>query len=148
MNYLNEITVLYERKSIELERNKIKCSQDVIGLLKEVYEKNKISYQEEVIVLYLKSSDKLIGYQKLCSGGLTSAVIDVRLIFSTALKTLATGIIISHNHPSGNINPSKTDELITKKIVEAGKLLDINVLDHIIVNPDFEYFSFADEGYL
>jgi DNA repair protein RadC len=148
VNYLNEITVLYERKSIELERNKIKCSQDVIGLLKEVYEKNKISYQEEVIVLYLKSSDKLIGYQKLCSGGLTSAVIDVRLIFSTALKTLATGIIISHNHPSGNINPSKTDELITKKIVEAGKLLDINVLDHIIVNPDFEYFSFADEGYL
>lgn len=148
MNYVNEITVLYERKSIELERNKIKCSQDVIGLLKEVYEKNKISYQEEVIVLYLKSSDKLIGYQKLCSGGLTSAVIDVRLIFSTALKTLATGIIISHNHPSGNINPSKTDELITKKIVEAGKLLDINVLDHIIVNPDFEYFSFADEGYL
>ena len=148
MNYVNEITVLYERKSIELERNKIKCSQDVIGLLKEVYEKNKISYQEEVIVLYLKSSDKLIGYQKLCSGGLTSAIIDVRLIFSTALKTLATGIIISHNHPSGNINPSKTDELITKKIVEAGKLLDINVLDHIIVNPDFEYFSFADEGYL
>ena len=148
MNYVNEITVLYERKSIELERNKVKCSQDVISLLKEVYEKNKISYQEEVIVLYLKSSDKLIGYQKLCSGGLTSAVIDVRLIFSTALKTLATGIIISHNHPSGNINPSKTDELITKKIVEAGKLLDINVLDHIIVNPDFEYFSFADEGYL
>ena len=148
MNYVNEITVLYERKSIELERNKIKCSQDVIGLLKEVYEKNKISYQEEVIVLYLKSSDKLIGYQKLCSGGLTSAIIDVRLIFSTALKTLATGIIISHNHPSGNINPSKIDELITKKIVEAGKLLDINVLDHIIVNPDFEYFSFADEGYL
>ncbi len=148
MNYVNEITVLYERKSIELERNKIKCSQDVIVLLKEVYEKNKISYQEEVIVLYLKSSDKLIGYQKLCSGGLTSAIIDVRLIFSTALKTFATGIIISHNHPSGNINPSKTDELITKKIVEAGKLLDINVLDHIIVNPDFEYFSFADEGYL
>ena len=148
MNYVNEITVLYERKSIELERNKIKCSQDVIGLLKEVYKKNKISCQEEVIVLYLKSSDKLIGYQKLCSGGLTSAVIDVRLIFSTALKTLATGIIISHNHPSGNINPSKTDELITKKIVEAGKLLDINVLDHIIVNPDFEYFSFDDEGYL
>ena len=148
MNYVNEITVLYERKSIELERNKIKCSKDVIVLLKEVYEKNKISYQEEVIVLYLKSSDKLIGYQKLCSGGLTSAIIDVRLIFSTALKTLATGIIISHNHPSGNINPSKTDELITKKIVEAGKLLDINVLDHIIDNPDFEYFSFADEGYL
>lgn len=148
MNYVNEITVLYERKSIELERNKIKCSQDVIDLLKEVYEKNKITYQEEVIVLYLKSSDKLIGYQKLCSGGLTSAIIDVRLIFSTALKTLATGIIISHNHPSGNVNPSKTDELITKKIVEAGKLLDINVLDHIIVNPDFEYFSFADEGYL
>lgn len=70
------------------------------------------------------------------------------MIYSTALKSLATGIIISHNHPSGNTRPSRTDELITQKLVETGKLFDINVLDHIIVNPDFEFFSFADEGYL
>ena len=148
MNFLNEITVLYERKTIELEKDKIKSSGDIISVLKEVYEKNKISYQEEVIILYLINSNKLLGYQKLCTGGLTSAIIDVRLIYSTALKSLATGIIISHNHPSGNTRPSRTDELITQKLVEAGKLFDINVLDHIIVNPDFEFFSFADEGYL
>ena len=146
MNFLNEITVLYERKTIELEKDKIKSSGDVISVLKEVYEKNKISYQEEVIILYLINSNKLLGYQKLCTGGLTSAIIDVRLIYSTALKSLATGIIISHNHPSGNTRPSLQDRNLTKQVKEAGKLLDIKLLDHLILTPDDQYISMADIG--
>ena len=146
MNFLNEITVLYERKTIELEKDKIKSSGDVISVLKEVYEKNKISYQEEVIILYLINSNKLLGYQKLCTGGLTSAIIDVRLIYSTALKSLATGIIISHNHPSGNTRPSLQDRNLTKQVKEAGKLLDIKLLDHLILTPDDQYVSLADTG--
>ena len=77
-------------------------------------------------------------------GGLTSAVADIRLLFGTALKILATGIVISHNHPSGNTRPSLQDRNLTKQVKEAGELLDIKLLDHIILTPENQYYSFAD----
>ena len=93
-------------------------------------------------------ANQLIGYFKLSSGGLTSTVVDTRIIFSVALKSLATNIIISHNHPSGNMLPSIQDDELTRRIVDAGKILDISLLDHIIVSPQFDYFSYADDGRL
>ena len=93
-------------------------------------------------------ANQLIGYFKLSSGGLTSTIVDTRIIFSVALKSLATNIIISHNHPSGNMVPSTQDDDLTRKINEAGKILDITLLDHVIVSPQFDYFSYADEGRL
>jgi DNA repair protein RadC len=96
--------------------------------------------------MYLNQANRVIGVQKLSIGGLTSAVADVRLLFGTALKILATGIVILHNHPSGNTRPSLQDRNITKQISEAGSLLDIKLLDHIIITPNDKYISMADNG--
>ena len=84
------------------------------------------------------------GYMKLSSGGINMTIIDVRMVFASALKCLASCIVISHNHPSGNINPSSEDINITNKIVKGGELLDIKVLDHIILAPNGKYYSFAE----
>ena len=85
---------------------------------------------------------KLVG-----RGGVSSTVVDSKVIFSFALESLASGIILSHNHPSGNLKPSNSDIRLTKKLVDAGKIMEVPILDHIIVG-DNDYFSFADEGLL
>ncbi len=146
VEFLNEIKVQYERKPVKIGKGTIKRSEDVIPILKEIYDLDRITYQEEVVVLMFDFSQKLIGYFKLSSGGLTSTIVDTRLLFSVALKSLATGVILSHNHPSGNLKPSEQDKSLTDRIKQASRLLDINFLDHIIVTPEFKYYSFADEG--
>ena len=100
---------------------------------------------EEFWVLFLNRANKIIHKQKISQGGVSGTVIDIRLVLKLAIEKLASGIILCHNHPSGNIQPSKSDIDITKKLKEAAKFMDINVLDHIIVT-DSEYFSFADGG--
>ena len=79
-------------------------------------------------------------------GGITGTVADIRLILAVALKSAATGIVLAHNHPSGNVKPSAADLELTKKIKDAAAVMDIRLLDHIIISPWGEYFSFADEG--
>lgn len=101
--------------------------------------------QEEVKILLLNRSNKVLGIYSLAKGGITSCVVDIRIILSIALKTLATGIILVHNHPSGNLKPSQDDLNVTKKLKESCKLLEITLLDHLIMTKD-NYFSFADEG--
>jgi DNA repair protein RadC len=81
-------------------------------------------------------------------GGLSGTVTDVRLIYQGAIKVNASGIIVCHDHPSGNLNPSESDANITRKIKDAGVLLDIQLLDHLIVVPEVKYYSMADEGRL
>jgi DNA repair protein RadC len=98
--------------------------------------------------MYLNNANEIIGIHKLSKGGITATIIDIRILLATALKCLATGIIVSHNHPSGNLVPSKLDKDLTEKLKAACKLLDINLLDHVIIVPDNAYFSFVDEGLL
>jgi DNA repair protein RadC len=86
-----------------------------------------------------------LGYCQISAGGLCGTIADVRVIMQTALKACSNSIIISHNHPSGNLTPSEADKDLTRKIREAGKVLDIAVLDHLIITSE-SYFSFADEG--
>lgn len=100
---------------------------------------------EEFWVLYLNNSNKVIYKAQLSKGGITGTVVDVRLIFKTALEQNATSIILSHNHPSGKLQASDADLQITKKLKAAGEQLDIKVLDHIIVTEN-GYLSFQDEG--
>jgi DNA repair protein RadC len=107
-----------------------------------------IGLQEHFLVIYLNQGNKILGIYSLSKGGITGTVADIRIILATALKTAACGIILSHNHPSGNLKPSLSDIEITRKISEAGKLMDIKVRDHIIVSPERKYLSFADEGLL
>ena len=87
----------------------------------------------------------MIGSYELSKGGITATIADIRIILSVALKTLATGLILAHNHPSGNLKPSEADVNLTNKIKEAAKLMDIQVLDHLIL-ADGGYYSFSDEG--
>lgn len=105
-------------------------------------------YPYEVFgVLYLDQSNSLKNFELISKGGLTSTYVDPRLIFKRALQEEAVAIIISHNHPSGNLRPSRADEILTEKIKNGANLLDIKLLDHIIVSPG-SFFSFAAEGLL
>ena len=100
---------------------------------------------EEFWILYLSRSNKVIASEKISQGGVSGTVVDVKLIFKPALEKLASALILCHNHPSGNRQPSAEDLNITRKCVEAGKVLSVNVLDHIIISHN-DYYSFADEG--
>lgn len=102
---------------------------------------------EEFWAIYLNQNNRIIGKGKLTSGGINQSVVDVRILFKTALEHLATGIIVAHNHPSGNLKASAEDLKITKQITEAGKLLNIQLLDHLILTQN-AYLSFADENLL
>ncbi len=100
---------------------------------------------EEFWVLFLNRSNIVMKKERISIGGISGTVVDARIIFKKAMDLLASSIILIHNHPSGNLNPSKADITITKKLKEGGKLLDISVLDHLIVT-DGGFYSFADEG--
>jgi len=102
---------------------------------------------EEFWILFLNRSNRIISKMKLSQGGVSGTVTDVRIIMKKALEHLASGIIVCHNHPSGNLNPSEADIQITNKIKESGKLLDIQLHDHLIIS-DKDYYSFADNGLL
>lgn len=125
----------------------IKNSKKSFELMLNEWEQETLQMQEEVKILLLNRNNKVLGIYSLAKGGLTSCVVDVRIILSIALKTLATGIILVHNHPSGNLKPSQADLDITKKLKQSCDLLDITFLDHLIITKD-NYFSFADEGIL
>lgn len=122
-----------------------------IGSSKDVYELFVSTlgdlHHEEFWILYLNRSNRIIHQAKISQGGVSGTVIDVRIILKHAIDKLASGIILCHNHPSGNIKPSQNDIEITRKLREAGSVMDISVLDHLIV-CDGKYFSFADEGIL
>ncbi len=127
-------------ESVELK--KISSSKAVFEILQPII--GELPH-EEFWILYLNNSNKVIYKCQLSKGGITGTVVDIRLIFKIALEQNAVSIIISHNHPSGLLTPSDADINITKKIVEAGKTMDIAVLDHIIVTEK-SYYSFNDEG--
>ena len=102
---------------------------------------------EEFWAVFLNQNNRILGKSKLSSGGINQSVVDLRILFKTALEHFATGIAIAHNHPSGNLKPSQDDLKITKQIAEAGKILNIQLLDHLIISQH-SYFSFADENIL
>lgn len=100
---------------------------------------------EEFWVLFLNNSNAVISKSQLSKGGITGTSVDIRLIFKLALENSATGLILCHNHPSGNLKPSDADKKITRKICDAGDNLDVKVLDHLIITES-KYYSFVDEG--
>lgn len=123
---------------------KITCSKDAALLLFPIMQD--LSY-EIFCVMYLNNSNIVIKNEIISSGGITSSIVDIRMILKNALLNQATGIIISHNHPSGNLQPSESDKNITQKIAASTKLMDIKLLDHIII-ANQEFTSFSDLGLL
>jgi DNA-cytosine methyltransferase len=127
---------------------KITSSAQAAEVIKKLYEKNSIEVQEQFYVLFLDRENKVKGFYRHTVGGITGAIVDIRLILAAALKSLSVGMIAAHNHPSGNMRPSEQDSHLTKKLKEAAKLMDIQLLDHLIIGSTESYFSFADEGLL
>ena len=138
-----EITLKY--KSSGVKKTKITNSKDSYELLKQMYDADTLEYCESSIVIYLNRANNSIGWQKISQGGLSGTVVDVRIVLGTALKCGASSIIISHNHPSGNLFPSDADDKLTKQIFEASKIMEIQLLDHLIITSE-GYYSYAEQG--
>ena len=141
---LSEIHVSY-KPGLTSSTTTINNSQNAYEILKSLFPADTISLQEQFVVLYLNRANRVIGSYQLSKGGITGTIADVRLILSVALKTLASGLILAHNHPSGNLKPSEADIQLTQKVKDAAKLMDIEVLDHMILSSN-GYFSFTDDG--
>jgi len=151
IDFLNvaEVSLTYVTKVKPSERPAIKNSHDAHKIFFDSWDTTTIEHKETVKMLLLNRANKVLGITTISEGGLSGTLMDVRMIYQYAIKGNACGIIIAHNHPSGNSNPSESDQKITQKIKEAGNLLDIQLLDHIILTPEKEiYRSFADEGQL
>lgn len=142
-----EIKLRYVSSANKTFSEKITKSQDAEKIFRQIFGKDEIELREQVVVLYLNNANKVIGYYRHTTGGLTSSLIDTRLILATALKSLSTGIIICHNHPSGALVPSQSDIKLTSSLKTASKQMDIQLLDHIIITKE-GYYSFADQGEL
>ncbi|WP_406845619.1 DNA repair protein RadC [Flavobacterium soyae] len=137
-----------------LELGRRRRAEDTVELSKIISSKNAFEIMQPIIgelsheefwVLFLNNSNKVISKSQLSKGGIAGTVVDIRLVFKLALENGATGLILCHNHPSGNLKPSDADKQITKKIKTAGEILDVKILDHLIIT-ETKYYSFVDEG--
>jgi DNA repair protein RadC len=122
----------------------IKSSKDVADIFQPLLAD---LLHEEFWILFLNRSNRVINRMRISQGGISGTVTDVRMVMKNAIECLASGIVVCHNHPSGNLNPSESDTKITRKIKEAGDLMDIQLLDHLIISEK-DYYSFADNGLL
>ena len=140
-----EVQISYSSHVKAKDRMKVTGSKDAADAFRifwPAYEHIEFSY-----LLMLNRQNQILGYHQLSKGGMTGAVVDVRVIFQVALKSSSTSIILAHNHPSGNLDVSDADRKITNQIKQAGVILDIPLLDHLIMTTD-SYLSMADEGLL
>jgi DNA repair protein RadC len=142
-----EIEISYKNAVKPSQRAKITCSTDCYDILVQHWNKNTLDLFEDFYVLLLNNAHRVLGLAKIATGGATRCEVDPKKVFSVALLSGACKIVLAHNHPSGNLEPSDVDIRLTKNIEESGKLMEIKVIDHIIVTSD-GYFSFADNGLL
>ncbi len=126
---------------------KIQSSIDAYNFLNTIYNPDTIALTEKFVLVFTNHANEIIGYNIHSSGNIASTQVEIRLIVAIAINCACSGVIISHNHPSGSMSPSKSDRLITDKINQALEVFNIKLLDHIIVSPNQgDYCSFADNG--
>ena len=142
---VGEVELTY--KSTSRSRSKIYSSEDAYKILLPTYKEGTICYKEYFKVLLLSQSNQVLGYTLISEGGITETCADVRVILQAALLTNSVALVLAHNHPSGNLKPSRHDMEITTPVKEAEKLMRISVIDHLILT-DAGSYSFADEGLL
>jgi DNA repair protein RadC len=142
-----EITLSYNSKVKASQRPKVCTSRQVYEVLLSSWDEGSISFVEHFKVLLLNRANRVLGLTLISSGGTAGTVVDLKVVFAAAIKANASSIILSHNHPSGNLMPSEQDKRLTQRMVEAGRLLDIPVIEQMILTEE-GYFSFADEGIL
>lgn len=144
---INEVKLSYQRKTNMREQPKIACSESVYQLLLKCYDSDTIDYRESFKIILLNQSNGVLGIMNISEGGISETSVDIRLIMQSVLLGNASGVILSHNHPSGATEPSFNDSKITEKIKKACEIMNIRLLDHIIVCSE-SYYSFADNGQL
>jgi len=140
-------TIAVKLNRVYVKNIRIKNAEEVYEFLKEIWDNDLMNIQEQFAAIYFNQRNNVIGYRVINTGSSTSCIVDIKLLVCLALHSMATGVIIAHNHPSGNLTPSKQDETITAKIKDALKLIDVKLMDHVIVS-DTEFFSFAEAGML
>lgn len=145
-NEIPEVQVSYSRSGMPFLGH-LHNADDIAKFLRTTFDKDTLELQEQVIVLYLNTTNKIICYYRHSKGGITSVVADIRIILAVALKVAAASLVLSHNHPSGSTTPSHADIVLTKKIKSAADLMSINVVDHFIITSN-TYISFANKGIL
>lgn len=144
-NCLAEVQLTYKTKVRASDRPKINDAGDAYNILKKCFDEGTIEHVETFVLLMLNRANKVLGWAKISTGGLSATVVDPKVIFQLALNANASGVILSHNHPSGNLKASEQDIQITKKLQEGAKLLELQVLDHLIVTSE-GYLSMSNEG--
>jgi len=142
---LAEIEISYKPKFKSALRPQIDSSNLAYQIMLDNWNQDKIELLEEFKILLLNRRNRVLGIVNISQGGISATIVDVKVIFAIALKACASNIILYHNHPSGETDPSEADVKLTKRLLEVGELLDIKILDHLIVSND-KYFSFRDEG--
>jgi len=142
-----EVEISYKPDYKVSERPQIGSSNDAYQLLIEQWSLGKIELLEEFKIILLNRRNRVLGIVDISQGGLSGTVADPKVIFAAALKSCASGIILAHNHPSGELDPSSQDIAITNKLKSGASLLDLKILDHIIVTKG-DFYSFADSGIL
>jgi DNA repair protein RadC len=130
----------------KFEQIKITKSEDAANFIKQFYSDD-IEIYESFFILLMNRSNKIIGYAKISQGGIIGTYVDKKIVLKYVIDSLASGLIIAHNHPSGVLKPSDEDIKITKQITELCKLLETTLLDHVILTAD-SFYSFADNGKL
>lgn len=142
---LSEVKVSYKSRSLVAFKPKISSSKDAEKVLREHWSDD-MELLEECNVLFLNKANQVKGIYRASRGGTSGTVVDLKIIFAAALKGMASAIIVAHNHPSGNLEPSRADIELTKRLQTVGLDLDLPVLDHLILAPHAGYYSFTDNG--
>ena len=144
MDYkVGEVELSYRSKTSN--KIKLETAEQAYKLMLNAYEDGLIEYRESFKVILLNASCKVLGYTTISEGGLTETPVDVRLIMQATLLSNATAIILAHNHPSGNLTPSRQDKELTKHIADCARMMNIRVIDHIIISSE-SYYSFTENG--
>jgi DNA repair protein RadC len=146
-NQAAEIQLVYKTRVKASERPYITSSKTVYQLALQSWNPDRIEFFEQFKILLMNQSNRVLGIYEVSSGGIVGTSVDLRMIFAATLKASAVSFIMIHNHPSGQVKPSEADKQITSKVKEAGRILDITLLDHLIITPE-TYYSFVDDGAL
>lgn len=146
-NYCGEMVLRYIKTNTS-PAPQIKTSFRLVEYLKQTLDSDEINTYESAYLICLAKDLSLLGFSKIAQGGRNMTIMDPIIIFTTALLRGSSSIILVHNHPSGSLVPSQADKDTTEKIKQGGKILDIHLSDHIIINSQFAYFSFMDNGIL
>lgn len=142
---VTEVELVYRNKIRQDDRLMINTAETAYEVFMSAWDMNKIELCEQFMILLLDRGNHCLGISNISTGGISTCIVDPKIVFATALKAKASGILMAHNHPSGNLKPSRADISLTEKIKQAGQLLDISIMDHLIVTPQ-SYYSFANEG--